>query len=243
MAKNILVFADGTGNEGGLLPDESRTNVYKLYRATRTGPDSIIDPEQQLALYVSVIGTPAPGHSSRWSRLKETVQQMFGFGITKKIVDCYVALIGVREPGDRVYLFGFSRGAYTARCLAHVLEVSVFQETSRTAMPSASIRSRCGGSLRRRSPASTGSGCRGTARRSRSGQKISATHTGRKSDAPRVHLPISSEYGMRWQPLGGNASSRIGPTTGTSPQTSNTRGICSRSTKAGKAANECRGWQ
>jgi hypothetical protein len=40
MRKNILVFADGTGNEGGLLPDESRTNVYKLYAATRTGPDT-----------------------------------------------------------------------------------------------------------------------------------------------------------------------------------------------------------
>lgn len=39
MGKRILVFADGTGNGGGLLPDESRTNVYKLYRATRTGPD------------------------------------------------------------------------------------------------------------------------------------------------------------------------------------------------------------
>ncbi|RTE88427.1 MULTISPECIES: DUF2235 domain-containing protein [Bradyrhizobium] len=55
MAKNILVFADGTGNEGGLLPDESRT-VYKLYRATRTGPDSIIDPERQLALYIPGLG-------------------------------------------------------------------------------------------------------------------------------------------------------------------------------------------
>jgi hypothetical protein len=44
MAKNILISADGTGNEGGLLPDESRTNVYKLFRATRTGPDSPIDP-------------------------------------------------------------------------------------------------------------------------------------------------------------------------------------------------------
>ena len=39
MGKNILLFADGTGNEGGLLPDESRTNVYKLYRATRSGPE------------------------------------------------------------------------------------------------------------------------------------------------------------------------------------------------------------
>ena len=41
MPRNILIFADGTGNEGGLIPDESRTNVYKLYRATRTGPTRI----------------------------------------------------------------------------------------------------------------------------------------------------------------------------------------------------------
>jgi hypothetical protein len=47
MAKNILIFADGTGNEGGLLPDESRTNVYKLFRVTRTGPDSPIDPAKR----------------------------------------------------------------------------------------------------------------------------------------------------------------------------------------------------
>jgi hypothetical protein len=33
MAKNILLFADGAGNEGGLLPDESRTKVYKLVRS------------------------------------------------------------------------------------------------------------------------------------------------------------------------------------------------------------------
>ena len=45
MPRNILIFADGTGNEGGLIPDESRTNVYKLYRATRTGPDFKHRPE------------------------------------------------------------------------------------------------------------------------------------------------------------------------------------------------------
>jgi uncharacterized protein (DUF2235 family) len=74
LAKNILVFADGTGNEGGLLPDESRTNVYKLYRATRTGPDSIVDPKKQLALYVPGIGTPTPGHDSGRDRQKQTLQ-------------------------------------------------------------------------------------------------------------------------------------------------------------------------
>jgi uncharacterized protein (DUF2235 family) len=135
VAKNILVFADGTGNEGGLLPDESRTNVYKLYRATRTGPDSIIDPKKQLALYVPGIGTPTARHYSLWDRFQETVRQMFGFGLTQKIVDCYVALVGVWEPGDRIYLFGFSRGAYTVRCLSHVLELCGIPTKERNGAP------------------------------------------------------------------------------------------------------------
>jgi uncharacterized protein (DUF2235 family) len=123
MSKNILVFADGTGNEGGLLPDESRTNVYKLFRATRVDPDSSIRPDEQLSFYVPGIGTPSPGHSSRLKRIRETVQQAIGGGLTEKIVDCYVAIIGVWNSGDRIYLFGFSRGAYAVRCLAHVLEL------------------------------------------------------------------------------------------------------------------------
>lgn len=101
----------------------SRTNVYQLYRATRVGPDSPIEPEKQLALYVPGVGTPIPGSTSRWQRIKETAQQSYGGGITKKIIDCYVAILGVWQPGDRIYLFGFSRGAYTVRCLAHVLEL------------------------------------------------------------------------------------------------------------------------
>jgi hypothetical protein len=43
-------------------------------------------------------------------------------GLTKKIADCYLAIISAWRPGDRIYLFGFSRGAYTARCVSHVLE-------------------------------------------------------------------------------------------------------------------------
>ena len=48
---------------------------------------------------------------------------MIGAGLTSRIVDCYAAIISVWQPGDRIYLFGFSRGAYTARCMAHVLEL------------------------------------------------------------------------------------------------------------------------
>jgi hypothetical protein len=44
-----------------------------------------------------------------------------GLGITHNLVDCYVALMHLWRPGDRIFLFGFSRGAYTVRCLAGIL--------------------------------------------------------------------------------------------------------------------------
>ncbi|WP_158807805.1 DUF2235 domain-containing protein [Beijerinckia sp. L45] len=123
MPKRILVLADGTGNEGGLLPDESRTNVYKLYRATRNDPESTIDPARQIAFYVAGIGTPIVGHTGTWRTIRETADKMLGGGITGKIIDCYLAVVSSWRPGDSVYLFGFSRGAYTARCVAHLLEI------------------------------------------------------------------------------------------------------------------------
>jgi uncharacterized protein (DUF2235 family) len=123
MSRNILIFADGTGNEGGLIPDESRTNVYKLYRATRTGPDSNIDPNRQIAFYIRGVGTPTANAVGMLRGLWEVFQQTIGAGLTSRIVDCYAAIISVWQPGDRIYLFGFSRGAYTARCVAHVLEL------------------------------------------------------------------------------------------------------------------------
>ena len=46
MPKNILIFSDGTGQEGGLTPNERISNIYKLYRATRVGPELSIDPEK-----------------------------------------------------------------------------------------------------------------------------------------------------------------------------------------------------
>lgn len=123
MSKNILIFADGTGNQGGLLPDESRTNIYKLFRATRTGPDSSIDPKKQIAFYIPGIGTTVDGKSGWLATKRYTFQQMFGVGFMARVAKCYAAVISVWEPGDRIYLFGFSRGAYTARCAAHVLEL------------------------------------------------------------------------------------------------------------------------
>lgn len=124
MAKNILIFSDGTGQAGGLRPDQRLSNIYKLYRATRIGPDNCIDPEKQVAFYDSGLGT-AETDDPLWVRPWTTIQKWFasatGTGIGRNVSECYGAIISRYEPGDRIYLFGFSRGGYTVRCLAHVI--------------------------------------------------------------------------------------------------------------------------
>lgn len=124
MAKNILIFSDGTGQAGGFMPDEARSNVYKLFRATRVSPDTKIKPEQQLAYYDAGLGSRGDIRASGpglWRRIYNFLSKATGLGITKNIIECYAAIIRVWEPGDRIYLFGFSRGAYTARCVGGVL--------------------------------------------------------------------------------------------------------------------------
>jgi uncharacterized protein (DUF2235 family) len=70
MAKNILIFSDGTGQAGGLSPDENISNIYKLFRATRCGPDTIIDPSQQLTFYDPGLGSrPDSGMFLNYSRV------------------------------------------------------------------------------------------------------------------------------------------------------------------------------
>jgi uncharacterized protein (DUF2235 family) len=49
------------------------------------------------------------------------LSQATGFGLTTNIIDCYESIIRLWRPGDRIYLFGFSRGAYTVRCLGGAL--------------------------------------------------------------------------------------------------------------------------
>lgn len=122
--RNILIFSDGTGQASGLLFDESRSNVYKLFRATRCGPDSSIDPSRQLAFYDAGLGSKLNGSRIKigwFRRIYNALSSATGLGITRNIMDCYSALILLWRPGDRIFLFGFSRGAYTVRCLGGVL--------------------------------------------------------------------------------------------------------------------------
>ncbi|WP_238121356.1 MULTISPECIES: DUF2235 domain-containing protein [unclassified Xanthobacter] len=124
MGRNIVIFSDGTAQAGGITFDERRSNIYKLYRATRCGPDSIIDPKDQTAFYDPGLGSALDGDGPYRGILRgpyTLISKATGFGITANIIDCYAALIRMWQPGDRIFLFGFSRGAYTVRCLSGVI--------------------------------------------------------------------------------------------------------------------------
>jgi uncharacterized protein (DUF2235 family) len=124
MPKNIVIFSDGTGLRGGILVDERRSNIYKLYRASRCGPDSCVNPADQVTFYDPGIGTLPSGSGfidNLTRRIYNLVSQALGLGLTGNIIDCYAALIELWRQGDRIFLFGFSRGAYTIRCLAAVI--------------------------------------------------------------------------------------------------------------------------
>ncbi len=138
MARNIVIFSDGTGQRGGVLVDERRSNIYKLYRATRVAPDSCVDPAEQTAFYDAGLGTLPGGIDSPAAlarSLYNLASQATGMGITRNIVDCYAALVRLWRPGDRIFLFGFSRGAYTMRCLGGVLKLCGVPTTGRDGSP------------------------------------------------------------------------------------------------------------
>jgi len=123
MPKNIVIFSDGTGQDGGARPEQRRSNVYKLYKACCVGPESPIDPNQQVAFYDPGLGTDigATALTAPVRFVQKLLASVEGRGITRNIADCYQFIVNHYEPGDRVYLIGFSRGAYTVRCVANLL--------------------------------------------------------------------------------------------------------------------------
>ena len=115
MARNLVLCCDGTSNRF----TSDRTNVLKLCYAL------VKDADRQLVYYHPGIGTRAPvgigtAIGGFWGKLGGLA---FGAGLQDDIADAYVFLMNHYRPGDRVYLFGFSRGAYTARVIAGMLKL------------------------------------------------------------------------------------------------------------------------
>ena len=110
MPKNIIICCDGTGNEYGV----NKTNVV------RTCEIAVAD-ESQLVYYDPGVGTGGWEYDEERGRLKAIKDQATGRGLQKNVEDAYRFLMRTYEPGDRVFLFGFSRGAFTARSLGGML--------------------------------------------------------------------------------------------------------------------------
>ena len=114
--KNIIILCDGTGNE----ISENISNVLKFYRCLRktdrTSP-------RQMVFYDPGVGTLA--RPNPWRKLAQDFTAILGlatgYGLDDKVLQSYLFLVRHYEPGDQIFLFGFSRGAYTVRVLAGLL--------------------------------------------------------------------------------------------------------------------------
>ena len=112
MPKNIVICADGTGNT---TVKGRGTNVFKLYEALDgNGHRFYPFPLQQVAIYHDGVGT----ESNKWIRL---FSGAFGWGLSRNVKQLYGELARVYDAGDRIFLFGFSRGAFTVRTLAGLI--------------------------------------------------------------------------------------------------------------------------
>ena len=110
--KNIIVCADGTGNT--TIKDRG-TNVFKLYEAVdQNGHRKDPSLRPQLAIYHDGVGT----ETLKWLRIFSGAT---GFGLSHNVRTLYASLSRVYRPGDDIYLFGFSRGAFTVRTLAGLI--------------------------------------------------------------------------------------------------------------------------
>ena len=109
--KRLVVFCDGTWNR---MSARYPTNVVIGAQATLSRAE---DGVEQITFYDEGVGTTAPvfGQIERW------LAGAFGLGLIDKIAAAYRFLIFNYEPGDEIFIFGFSRGAYTARSLAGLI--------------------------------------------------------------------------------------------------------------------------
>ncbi len=110
--RNIVLLSDGTGNSAAKL---NKTNVWRLYQALD------VSDGRQIAFYDDGVGTSG-------FRPLRLLGGIFGWGLSRNVRDLYLQLCehyrhvdDGEEPVDHIYIFGFSRGAYTARTLAGLI--------------------------------------------------------------------------------------------------------------------------
>ena len=112
--RNIVICCDGTGNDYG----SANSNVVKLYW-------TLSERDKQNAYYHPGVGTLGAKNAFTavgkwWTKVRGLA---FGYGLSDNIADVYLFLMSQYRPGDRIFIFGFSRGSFTARALCGLLQM------------------------------------------------------------------------------------------------------------------------
>jgi uncharacterized protein (DUF2235 family) len=124
--KRIAICMDGTWQK---LSQPRATNINLIARSVLLNaatPDG--KPVNQFVIYTPGVGSTLGALKGRESLvggfntwLTETIGGVFGEGLEDAILETYLRLCFNYEPGDEIFIFGFSRGAYSARSLAGMI--------------------------------------------------------------------------------------------------------------------------
>ncbi len=114
MAKNIVLCSDGTGNAGG---SGNATNVWNVFTSIDLNgfKEKNINIEQ-VAFYDDGVGTER-------GKILRILGGAIGLGLARNVRQLYMMLVKSYQPGDHIFLFGYSRGAFTVRTLAGMVRV------------------------------------------------------------------------------------------------------------------------
>ncbi|BEI83355.1 hypothetical protein CcaverHIS002_0312230 [Cutaneotrichosporon cavernicola] len=113
--RNIVLLLDGTGKEFG----DMNSNLIKLHTVLQADED-------QLIYYSSGLGTVLPSSTGSWATVRRqaamAIDLALAWNFDDFVCDAYAYLMDYYTPGDHVFIFGYSRGAYVARALAGMIQ-------------------------------------------------------------------------------------------------------------------------
>lgn len=112
--KRIAIFCDGTWNR-----HDAPTPTHVVRLAQALAPEGA-DGVTQVVHYLPGVGS-GEGVTKLSRFLDKFMGGAFGWGLDSRIQEAYRHLVFAYNPGDEIYIFGFSRGAYTARSLAGLI--------------------------------------------------------------------------------------------------------------------------